>query len=104
LLELEPGAWSSQRHWHPEVDEFAYVLRGPVVLVTNSSETVLHGDDCAGFAHGEADGRHPQNRGTETVLVLEIGTAGSGDRLAEYPDIDLCATPAGYVRKDGRPY
>src|SRR5215472_26851 len=36
LLELEPGAWSSQRHWHPEVDEFVYVLRGSVVLVTNS--------------------------------------------------------------------
>jgi uncharacterized cupin superfamily protein len=29
-LELEPGAWSSQRHWRPEVDEFVYVLRGPV--------------------------------------------------------------------------
>jgi uncharacterized cupin superfamily protein len=104
FLELEPGAWSSQRHWHPEVDEFVYVLRGPVVLVTNSGETVLHGGDCAGFAAGEADGHHLQNRGTETVLVLEIGTAGSADRHAEYPDIDLRATPAGYVHKDGSPY
>jgi uncharacterized cupin superfamily protein len=104
LLELEPGAWSSQRHWHPEVDEFVYVLRGPVVLVTNSGETVLHGGDCAGFAAGEADGHHLQNRGTETVLVLEIGTAGSPDWHTEYPDIDLRATPAGFVHKDGRPY
>jgi uncharacterized cupin superfamily protein len=76
---------------------------GQCVLVTNSGETVLHGGDCAGFAAGEPDSHHLQNRGTETVLVLEIGTAGSADRHAEYPDIDLRATPAGYVHKDGSP-
>lgn len=29
LLELGPGAWSSQRHWHAHEDEFVYVVRGP---------------------------------------------------------------------------
>jgi uncharacterized cupin superfamily protein len=26
LLELNPGAWSSQRHWHTRTDEFIYVI------------------------------------------------------------------------------
>ena len=34
LLELGPGAWSSQRHWHAREDEFVYIVRGRVVLVT----------------------------------------------------------------------
>src|SRR5262249_49774988 len=33
LLVLPPGAWSSQRHWHTEQDEFVYVLEGEVTLV-----------------------------------------------------------------------
>ncbi|MGA7866215.1 MAG: cupin domain-containing protein, partial [Stellaceae bacterium] len=41
LLELDPGAWSSQRHWHAHEDEFIYVLRGPVVLVTDAGDTAL---------------------------------------------------------------
>ena len=28
LLELAPGAWSSQRHWHERQDELVYVLEG----------------------------------------------------------------------------
>jgi uncharacterized cupin superfamily protein len=59
-LELAPGAWSSQRHWHPEVDEFVYVLRGPVTLVTDAGETILETGDCAGFKAGGADGHHLQ--------------------------------------------
>jgi hypothetical protein len=35
LLRLPPGAWSSQRHWHTETDEFIYVVSGEVTLVTN---------------------------------------------------------------------
>ena len=30
LLRLQPGAWSSQRHWHTKEDEFVYVLAGEV--------------------------------------------------------------------------
>ena len=63
LLELGPGAWSSQRHWHAHEDEFVYVVRGPVVLVTDAGEIVLDTGDCAGFKAGEPDGHHLQNRG-----------------------------------------
>ena len=41
LLELAPGAWSSQRHWHTLAEEFVYVLEGEVVLVTEGSVEIL---------------------------------------------------------------
>jgi uncharacterized cupin superfamily protein len=47
LLELEPGAWSSQRHWHTLAEEFVYVIEGEVVLVTDSGDEILHAGDCA---------------------------------------------------------
>jgi uncharacterized cupin superfamily protein len=101
---LGPGAWSSQRHWHAHEDEFVYVVRGPVVLVTDGGETMLDTGDCAGFKAGERDGHHLQNRGEATALILEVGTRGPAEPHAEYPDIDLRVTAQGYVRKDGTPY
>ena len=77
LLELGPGAWSSQRHWHAHEDELVYVVRGPVVLVTDAGETVLDTGDCAGFKAGEPDGHHLQNRGEATAMILEVGTRSS---------------------------
>src|ERR1700688_3757091 len=32
LVELAPGCWSSQRHWHTHEDELVYVLEGELVL------------------------------------------------------------------------
>ena len=106
LLELPPGAWSSQRHWHTEEDEFVYVLEGEVVLVTDAGEEVLRRGDCAGFAAGAPDGHHLQNRSTRAVTVLEIGTRRPEDDEAFYPDIDLHALKgdAGYAHRDGRLY
>ena len=43
LLRLSPGAWSSQRHWHTEEDEFVFILEGEVMLVTDDGEEVLRG-------------------------------------------------------------
>ena len=31
LVTLEPGVWSSQRHWHEQEDEFVYVIEGELV-------------------------------------------------------------------------
>jgi uncharacterized cupin superfamily protein len=36
---LEPGAWSSQRHWHNGLDEFLVMLDGEAVLVEDGGET-----------------------------------------------------------------
>lgn len=102
-LVLPPGQWSSQRHWHHRSDEFIWVLKGEVVLVTDAGEEVLRAGDCAGFPAGAASGHHLQNRSASDAVVLEVGSCIADD-VAEYPDIDLRALPEGYVHKDGTPY
>jgi uncharacterized cupin superfamily protein len=104
LLELGPGAWSSQRHWHAHEDEFVYIVRGPVVLVTDAGETLLETGDCAGFKAGDRDGHHLQNGAETTALILKVGTRHPGEPHAEYSDIDLRVTGQGYVHKDDTPY
>jgi len=107
LLRLPPGAWSSQRHWHTESDEFVYVLQGEVTLVTDAGPELLRSGDAAGFKGGDTDGHCLQNRGTTEVVVLEIGTRSASDS-GYYSDIDMLAPvggkPAIYTRKDGQPY
>jgi uncharacterized cupin superfamily protein len=104
LLELDPGAWSSQRHWHSQAEEFVFVLEGEVVLVTKGGEEILRAGDCAGFLPGDPDGHHLQNRSGATARVLEIGSANLRNDETTYPDIDLRVTHSGYFRKDGTPY
>jgi uncharacterized cupin superfamily protein len=104
LLELAPGAWSSQRHWHTQAEEFVYVLEGEVVLVTEGCEETLHAGDCAAFLPGDPDGHHLQNRSNTPARVLEIGSAGMRNDQATYPDVDLRSAASGYFHKDGTPY
>ena len=104
LLELNPGAWSSQRHWHTQAEEFVYVLDGEVVLVTEGSEETLRAGDCAAFLPGDPDGHHLQNRSGTPARVLEIGSAFMLDDVTHSPDVDLRATSSGYFHKDGTPY
>jgi uncharacterized cupin superfamily protein len=79
LLCLAPGAWSSQRHWHTEQDEFIYILSGEVTLVTGAGDEILRAGNCAGFKAGDGDGHHLQNRSNADVRLLEIGTRLAGD-------------------------
>jgi uncharacterized cupin superfamily protein len=104
LLELDPGAWSSQRHWHTQAEEFVCVLEGEVVLVTEGSAEILRAGDCAAFLPGDADGHHLQNRSAVRARVLEIGSANMRNDETTYPDIDMRADASGYFRKDGTPY
>ncbi|HKA65733.1 MAG TPA: cupin domain-containing protein [Methyloceanibacter sp.] len=47
LVTLAPGAWSSQRHWHANEDEFIYVLQGEVTLRhRRRAEDPYGGDGC----------------------------------------------------------
>src|SRR5262245_63272841 len=70
LLELPPGAWSSQRHWHEREDEFVYVLDGEVTLVTDAGATTLTPGMVAGFRAGEPNGHHLVNRSDKVARVL----------------------------------
>ncbi len=108
LLRLKPGVWSAQRHWHSHEDEFIFVVKGQVVLITNAGEEVLRAGDCAGFKAGKKDGHQLQNRSKSEALVLEVGTRSKID-VTEYPDIDMRFDPAAkkggaYVHKNGKPY
>lgn len=107
LLELQPGAWSSQRHWHSAEDEFVWVLAGEVTLIDDAGEQILHAGDCAAFAKGDANGHHLVNRSDAPVRCLEIGSRWPAEDACDYPDIDLHIGPEPaetYTHKDGTPY
>lgn len=109
LVRLPPGTWSSQRHWHSHEDEFVYVLRGEVTLLTDAGAEVLRAGDCAGFKAGVRDGHCLQNHSPETVEFLVVGSRDDADH-GEYPDIDMkfsagrYSSAAGFTHKDGTPY
>ena len=104
LVTLDPGVWSSQRHWHTHEDEFVYVLEGELVLVTDAGETIMQAGDCAGFKAGVRDGHHLQNRSGETARFLVVGNRDDADH-GEYSDIDMQFLPGngGYAKKNGEP-
>jgi uncharacterized cupin superfamily protein len=104
LVRLEPGAWSSQRHWHTEQDEFIYVVSGELTLVTDAGAETLHSGDCAGFKAGDGDGHHVQNRSNADATFLEMGTRPPDD-AAFYSDIDMkTGAPGVYHHRDGTLY
>ena len=104
LLQLPPGMWSSQRHWHSAEDEFIWVLQGEVVLVTDGGEEVLRTGDCAGFKAGVADGHHLQNRSAALAVVLEVGSRRPDTDICNYSDVDMRWGPKGITHKDGTAY
>jgi uncharacterized cupin superfamily protein len=107
LLILEPGAWSSQRHWHSHEDEFVYVLEGTPTLITDEGDTALHPGNIAGFRAGETNGHHIVNKGETRAKLIVVGSRRAEDD-AFYSDIDMQilkrANGNGFTRKDGEPY
>ena len=107
LVELAPGSWSSQRHWHTHEDELIYVLEGELVLITDEGEQVLTAGSTAGFPAGRENGHHLVNRSNNAARFLAIGSRSSADSCF-YPDIDLIerqdASGYHYTHKDGTRY
>jgi uncharacterized cupin superfamily protein len=87
-VELPPGCWSGQRHWHAEEDEFVYVISGEVVLVTDQGETLLRAGDCAAFPANTPNAHHLINRGASNAVCLDVGSRSADDRVV-YPDIGM---------------
>jgi uncharacterized cupin superfamily protein len=87
-VELPPGCWSGQRHWHAKEDEFVYVISGEVVLVTDQGETLLRAGDCAAFPANTPNAHHLINRGASNAVCLDIGSRNADDRVV-YPDIGM---------------
>ena len=89
LLELPPGAWSSQRHWHERQDELVYVLEGEVDAGDR------RGRDNAVGRHDRRLSRRlrqwPPSRQPlrhAVARVLEVGTR-TAEETAHYSDIDM---------------
>jgi uncharacterized cupin superfamily protein len=104
---LQPGARSSERHWHAREDECIYILSGEAVLVTDEGEQILTPGMAAGFAAGVVNGHQLINRSVAPVTYIEIG-ARSPDDVVTYPDVDMHAvkTANGFkvFHKNGEPY
>ena len=102
---LEPGAWSSQRHWHNGLDEFLVMLDGEAVLVEDDGETVLRPGDMAAWPKDVANGHHLVNRSDRPCTFIVVDNQrGEGD--CHYPDVDLHLDAADmrFKHKDGSPY
>ena len=103
LVRLEPGAWSSQRHWHQGEDELLVMLEGEAVMVEDDGETILRSGDVAAWPKGVANGHHLINRSDTPCRFFVVG--GGAEQGGEYSDIDMRFTPDGaYETKDGTPY
>jgi uncharacterized cupin superfamily protein len=105
MVTLEPGTWSSHRHWHVAEDEFIHVIDGEVTLVDDEGAHILGPGMCAGFKAGIANGHQLQNNSTRPCIYLEVGTRADTDEVT-YSDIDMKAikAPGGdwrFTKKDG---
>ena len=100
---LEPGAWSSQRHWHENEDEFLVMLEGEAVLVEDEGRTPMRAGDLAAWLKGSTNGHHLINESERPCRFIVFG--GGACTGGAYSDIDMLFTADGrYTQKDGTPY
>jgi uncharacterized cupin superfamily protein len=99
LEKLEPGAHSSELHWHETEDEFVYIVSGEVTLVEGGqnglTETILMPGDAAAFKANVPVGHCLQNNSDAPASYLVVGTRTTTDRW-HYPLKDE------HVERDGR--
>ncbi len=107
LVTLAPGAWSSQRHWHKNEDEFVYIVEGNITLSDDDGDHLLASGMCAGFKANTGNGHCLKNLTDKPALYLEVGTRTSNE-VATYSDIDMMVSVINgkqtYTKKDGTPY
>lgn len=91
-VELQPGYWSTQRHWHEANDEVVIVISGELVLVTDDGEEVLTAGDCVAFPMNVANAHHLQNRSDKPAVFYDIGGRNLWD-VSTFPDAGFTAKP-----------
>ncbi len=92
---LQPGARSSDRHWHEQEDEFLFLLTGEATVIEDDGPHHLHPGDAAVWPAGVADGHHVVNRSGLPCSYLVVGSRLPSDTV-HYSDIDKL-----YVRENG---
>lgn len=100
---MEPGAWSSQRHWHEGEDELVIMLTGKAILVEDDGEVEVGPGDVLAWAKGVANGHHLINRSDETCSFIAISAGRNAG--GAYSDVDMIWTPdERFCRRDGSEY
>lgn len=101
---LDPGAWSSQRHWHEAEDELVIILSGRAVLIDDDGRTEMGPGDVAVFPKGDGNGHRLVNETEAQCVFVAVGRTAEGP--CHYPDIDLHLPGggSGYTRKNGGQY
>ncbi|MGP1354573.1 MAG: cupin domain-containing protein [Parasphingopyxis sp.] len=99
-VELKPGAWSAQRHWHEDEDEFVVMLAGEAVLVDDNGRTLMRAGNCAAFPKNDGNGHALINESDTSCFYIAVGRPAASD--CHYPDIDMhLENGRGFRRKDG---
>lgn len=99
-VELAPGAWSSQRHWHEGEDELVVMIAGEAVLVDDAGRTPMRPGDIAAFPKNDGNGHVLINESDAPCVYVAIGRPSETD--CHYPDIDMhLFAGEGFRRKDG---
>ncbi len=101
---MEPGAYSSQRHWHTAQDELVVMLSGEAVLIEDGGESVVKSGDILAWPAGVRDGHRLHNRSKTPCVFIAISAGDRDKDGGEYPDIDMMFRADGYFRKDGTRY
>jgi uncharacterized cupin superfamily protein len=76
---LQPGAGSSEEHWHEKEDEFLYVLTGELTVVEDGIEALLRPGDAACWPAGKAIAHMVANRSSTPCTYLIVGTRVTHD-------------------------
>lgn len=100
---LQPGGWSSQRHWHDAEDELLVMISGEAVLVEDEGRTLLRPGDICAWPKGVTNGHHLINESDSPCVFVAIGSGAEG--TGGYSDIDMVWDAQGrYLHRDGTPY
>ena len=104
ITTLEPGAWSSQRHWHLNEDELVYAIEGEMVIVDDTGRHPFKPGQCAGWKANTPNAHCIVNEGSSNAKFLVVGTRAIIE-AANYPDIDMKYSRdvhgPKFTRKDG---
>jgi uncharacterized cupin superfamily protein len=82
---LQPGARSSNRHWHEEEDELLYVLSGEATVIEEDGPHTLRPGDAACWPAGVANGHQVVNRSGGPCSYLIFGSGAVPDAI-HYPE------------------
>jgi len=98
---LAPGAWSAQRHWHEEEDEFLVIVSGEAILLDDQGRHPMRAGDCAAFPKNDGNGHCLINESPADCIFVVVGQTSNGN--CHYPDVDMRYNTAdnSYTHKDG---